>query len=126
MKITHVIPAIAFIALSACETVPTADAPVSRAAHQITTLADFTQLIVGKMIGIGESKTFSINANGTLTGSINGAALEGTWTWEKPYWCRTLTTIRPGTDCQAWSVNGNEITIVRERGTGSTATYFLQ
>ncbi len=105
---------------------PTTGAPVSNAAHQITTLTEFNQLIVGKMIAIADRKTFSINADGTLTGSIDGAALEGTWTWEKPYWCRTLTALHPGTDCQIWQIDGQQITITRDRGNGATVSYMLE
>ncbi len=125
MKIMHVIPAIALIALSACETLPGADAPASRGAHQITTLAEFEQLIVGKLLRYAETNTFTIHADGTMTGDFGGAALEGTWVWEDQYWCRTLTTLRPGTDCQVWNIDGKEITITRDRGNGASVTYAL-
>lgn len=130
MKITIIAPAFALLALAACETVPMTGAPtevVSSDTIQITTLPQFSKLIVGKRLKHPESGGIVIvNANGTLSGNFGGEALEGTWHWEDRYWCRTLTTVRPGTDCQAWEITGNEITITRKRGTAGTATYVFE
>lgn len=129
MKITLIASAFAVLTLTACETTPMAGAPAestSMAATRITTSEQFSQMIVGKRLRHKESNWLVIAADGTMSGAFGGAALEGTWQWEGQYWCRTLTTIRPGSDCQTWSVNGNEITITRERGAGEAANYFFQ
>ncbi len=126
MKISPFASAFAVLALAACETTTAPMATMSAAPAEITTLEQFNRLIVGKRLRHAESNSITINSNGTLSGDFGGNTLEGTWNWEGRYWCRTLTTIKPGTECQAWSVNGNEITIVQERGTGGTATYFFQ
>ena len=126
MKTSLFASAFAVLALSACETtMPPTDTMVV-ASTEITTLAQFNELIVGKRLRHAESNFVIIQSDGSMTGEFGGNTLEGTWQWEGKYMCRTLTTIRPGTDCQAWSVDGNEITIVRDRGTGDAATYFFR
>jgi len=127
MKITLLASAFAVLSLTACETMPTTSAPAaSMSATRITTAEQFNRLIVGKRITHQGTNFFTIAADGTLSGEFGGNTLLGTWQWEDQYWCRTLTTVRPGTGCQAWEINGKEITVTRERGTGGTATYMLE
>jgi hypothetical protein len=130
MKITFIASAFALLALGACETVATTSAPmeaVSTNTTQIMTLPQFSQLIVGKQLRHAESGlVFTVNSDGTLSGDYSGTALKGTWHWEDRYWCRTLTTVRPGTDCQAWEITGNAVTVTRQRGTAGTATYLIE
>jgi len=127
MKITLLASAFAVLSLAACETMPTASAPAaSMSATRITTAEQFNRLIVGKRLTHQETNFLTIAADGTMSGEFFGEALVGTWQWQDQYWCRTLTTVRPGSDCQAWEINGKEITVTRQRGTGGSATYMLE
>ena len=129
MKITIFASAFALLALTACETVAPASPAmeaVSSASTQITTLEEFNRLIVGNRLRQANSNFVVNNSDGSLTGEFGGANLEGTWWWEGKYWCRTLTTIQPGTDCQLWEINGTELTVTRDRGNGGATTYTLE
>lgn len=69
--------------------------------------------------------TFIVNADGTLTGEeATGEAVAGTWTIEDGKWCRTLTqpAAYAGTSCRDVIIEGDQVTLARPDGSGSTYT----
>ncbi len=89
---------------------------------RITTEGAFREQVVGKRITCGENDFYTIKRNGRLTGRFEGEALKGAWEWRDDVMCRTLTTVRPGTDCQVIEVRGQEVRGTRARGQGRQFT----
>lgn len=89
---------------------------------RISTEDDFRKLVVGKKIKCGDKDHYTIRRNGRLTGRFGGETLKGVWEWRDGYFCRTLTTVRPGTDCQKFEVSAKELRGTRNRGKGRSFT----
>lgn len=104
----------------------TAGAALSDEFRQITTEAEFREMIVGKKLWLNDNYAIS-RKNGRVSGKFNGKTLKGAWEWREEYWCRTLTTVSPGTDCQTWEADhAGKFRVTRARGTGKTFTYELR
>lgn len=94
---------------------------------QLTTPADFAQ-ITGKKLNLNENDFAVLNADGTLTGTFSGADTRGTWTVKDGFWCRELTAGPRGPspeDCQIWSLDGNVVSVRRNRGEGAAFQYTM-
>ncbi|WP_425043752.1 hypothetical protein [Primorskyibacter sp. S87] len=89
---------------------------------RITSESEFNSLVVGKKLTLDENYV-TVKKNGTLKGKFGGKTLKGNWAWRDGYWCRTLTTHSKNTDCQLWTVSGNQHKVTRDRGNGKTFTY---
>lgn len=87
---------------------------------RIKTAAQFNKLVVGKVLKIDENH-YTVHADGTFDGQFRGKPMAGTWKWKRKFWCRQLTTHSKNYDCQVWLVDGNQFTIIREKGKGKTA-----
>ena len=88
----------------------------------ILTEGEFQELVVGKRMYLNDNYV-TVEKNGRVEGKFGGKQLKGAWEWRDQYWCRTLTTHSKDTDCQTWSVNGNQFLVTRERGKGKAFTY---
>ncbi len=88
----------------------------------IKTEAEFQKLVVGKRMYLDENYV-TVKKNGSVEGKFGGKQLKGAWEWRDEYWCRTLTTHSKNTDCQTWSVSGNQFRVARDRGKGKAFTY---
>lgn len=116
---------LAGLALSACApAAPTVTAPDQ---GRIVTEDAFRAAIVGKPIRLGEGAVFTINADNTITGEVNGQAATGTWAFEDGFWCRRIVLGDIFTeDCQLWVVEGDRLIITRAKGTGESFSYRLR
>ncbi|MEL6690191.1 MAG: dihydrodipicolinate reductase [Pseudomonadota bacterium] len=114
----------AFATLAGCmEPATPVSAPASAA---ITEEAAFRSAIVGKTLDFNGS-TFTVNANGTISGPWDGSGISGTWTWEDGAFCREgqVGARVLELDCQTWAVNGNVATVTRDRGAGQSFDYTI-
>lgn len=116
---------LAALAVTACApSVPTATAPDQ---GRIVTEEAFRAAIVGKTIRLRDDAVFTINADNTITGDVNGQAATGTWAFEDGFWCRRIVLGDIFTeDCQLWVVDGDRLIITRAKGTGDSFSYRLR
>jgi hypothetical protein len=115
----------AALLLSACAPVPPPANPPDQG--RIVTEDAFRAAIVGKPIRLREGVVFTVNADNTITGDVNGQTATGTWTFEDGFWCRRITLGDIFTeDCQLWVVEGDRLVITREKGTGESFSYRLR
>jgi hypothetical protein len=112
MKIRYLFP----VLLAACSPVFGQD--------QIVSEEIFRDNVVGVPLRLGPDVVFTINADNTLVGDIDGQTATGTWDFVDGYWCRTITLDTVFTeDCQLWAIDGDELVITRDRGNGETFRY---
>lgn len=88
-------------------------------------LADLTSDLAGRTL-VGKGGTYTLNADGTMTGKAGKADLEGTWEISDGRFCRTISkpAKHAGSECQGIAVDGSNVTITR--ADGSTAEFVLQ
>jgi hypothetical protein len=100
------------IGLAACAVAPTQ-----------AVSADLETALSGKTI-VSEGSSFTINADGSLTGSMTGAdgapatQFVGSWEIVDGQWCRSFTEPAKfaGRACQEATLGDGTVTIVGERG----------
>ena len=107
----HALPFLA--ALSIAGTQATAATGYS----QITDVEAFNQLVVGKTLSRNNS-SFTIEDDGTISGTYAGRTMEGTWEWVGDAFCRTLTTPQRGFSCQMVKSNGENARFMRYPNNG--------
>lgn len=115
MKYLVIIPM--FIGLAGCSAELTSDTAVMSTASGPAALS-------GKTLTNADT-TFVVNADGTLTGEeATGEVVAGTWKIEDGKWCRTLTqpAAFAGTSCRDVIIEGDQVTLARPDGSGSTYT----
>ncbi len=88
-------------------------------AGRIVTEDQFRAVVVGRPIRLDDGVVFTVNADNTITGDVNGEAATGTWAFEDGFWCRRIVLGDAFTeDCQLWVVDGDRLIITRDRGRG--------
>ena len=93
-------------------------------AGRIVTEDQFRDTVVGRSIRLDDGIVFTVNADYTITGDVNGQAATGTWAFEDGFWCRRIVLGDAFTeDCQLWVVDGDRLVITREKGTGESFSY---
>ena len=94
------------------------------AESQIVTEKDFRDTVVGKPIRLGPDVVFTINADNTISGDVDGRSATGTWNFDDGFWCRKIIVEDVFTeDCQLWVVDGEDLIITRDRGRGESFRY---
>jgi len=94
------------------------------ASAQVVTEKMFRERVVGQPITLAPGVVFTINADNTISGEIEGKPATGTWEFDGRYWCRTITFENIFTeDCQLWRIDGDALVITRDRGRGETFRY---
>ena len=96
---------------------------------QITTEKQFREIIVGKRAEYTKSSAnwATSIADGRLIGEWNGRKMDGTWWWEEPFYCRTLSVggKDQGKNCQTVVIEGNVVTWTRDKGEGAASSWHL-
>ena len=123
------VSALTLLVLAACQLalqVPDVSSAES-SEGRITTEQEFRTKVVGKK-NISKSGHSTIHKDGSITGNFRDKELTGTWTWEGEYFCRTvqLGDRDPHEDCQVIIVSGDEVSFIRKRGEGKTATFQME
>ncbi len=91
---------------------------------QIVTEEDFREVVVGVPIRLGPDVVFTINADNTITGDVDGREATGTWDFQDGFWCRKIIVEQVFTeDCQLWEIDGETLVITRDRGRGESFRY---
>jgi hypothetical protein len=88
---------------------------------RIRTEAEFRAQIVGRNTVIeGRGGTVQ-HADGTVTGTWDGQAVRGRWSWSDGMYCRNLNIGGrvTGTDCLEYFIDGNRVRAVRDYGRGA-------
>ena len=82
--------------------------------------------LAGKTI-TNDRGRFTYSNAGALTGTFDGKAVAGTWWQEGDLVCRSITIDGNPVpdDCQSLSISGDQLTIVRQRGTGTRVIYTI-
>ena len=98
----------------------------AHAADQLTTEDAFRTAIVDKTLTLG-SASVVIHGDGTVSGEFNGNALQGTWRWDRTFFCRTLSSQNgvPEENCQAVAVDGTTATFTANEGTGTVRDWSI-
>ena len=119
---------LAALALTACAPPPADPDPAAEPSSgiRVATERALRDAIVGRTfsndLGVG-----ILHEDGTMTGRFDGRKLTGTWHWEGRLFCRSIRLGEEdlGADCQIMLLSGDQIIIVRNRGTGDKETYRL-
>jgi hypothetical protein len=106
---------------------PRAQTGPTSANTAISTPEEFHALVAGRrMTNDREWVEFVLEPNGTMSGKrADGTKLSGPWYFKDGLFCRESTVGKrsQGWDCQIVTVNGDEVTFHRKRGTGKRAVY---
>ncbi len=93
----------------------------------ISTREEFENLVVGRPLTNADGTVrIVLNADGTMSGTrADGARLSGPWYFDDGYFCRepTYRGKSLGWDCQVVTIDGNDVTFHRDRGTGKRVKY---
>lgn len=109
---------ISFLALPAC-----VDAELPVTEGRIATREAFVNTAAGRTVANADTSV-TITRDGRITGITHGNTISGTWEWRDGFWCRTITQpVVTDEDCQVWIVEGNRLTVIRDRGTGDTLAF---
>lgn len=125
--ITLATAAVATVTLAGCmETSSMATDASAPTATTIQTEAEFRTAIVGKTLTFN-GNSFSVNADGTLSGPWDGSGITGTWNWDNGAMCREarIGTRQLDPDCQTFAVEGSTATVTRDRGAGQSFDYTI-
>lgn len=95
---------------------------------RIQTEAEFRAQIVGRNTVVAGHGGTVQHADGTVTGTWNGTAVRGRWSWSDGMYCRNLNIGGrvTGTDCLQYFVDGNRVRAVRDYGRGSETISTLE
>lgn len=103
--------------------------PMEAAPTQITTEKQFREMIVGKRAEfIKDSANWATStADGRLIGEWKGKKMNGTWSWEESFYCRTVSIGDKdlGRNCQKVVIDGDVVTWTRDRGEGRASKWRL-
>jgi len=116
---------VASLGLAACQTNVDGMASAPADGMRLASQSDLNA-IVGRTITFAPGQSFVISGNGTLNGSWDGAPLVGTYEMRDGFFCRTLSQGPRGPspeDCQLFILDGNTISVTRDRGTGGSFDY---
>jgi hypothetical protein len=95
--------------------------------QQITSRADFVQLVSGKTLTRPLVK-LKVSPNGRISGKGATWDVSGKWQWKGGYLCRSLEWGGDdmGYNCQEVKVSGTTVRITSDRGAGQSADFRLR
>ena len=95
--------------------------------QQVTSRDDFIRLVSGKTLTRPLVK-IQVLPNGNISGTGATWDINGQWTWENGYLCRSLEWGGDdlGYNCQEVKANGNRVRITSDKGTGQSADFRLR
>ena len=139
-----VVAGLALLALAACQTAdqapdatPAEEPPAEHAAEapaapspdegRLTTEDEYRAMIVGKTI-VWEHGSATHHEDGTITGTVGGREMTGTWSWQDEFYCRSITIADTSVpyDCQILILSGDELIAIRDRGMGESNVFQLE
>jgi len=85
------------------------------------------QAIIGKKLFNKQGYSIA-NADGTVTGQFGGEVWSGTWETKGDFWCRegSVGTETIPYDCQVLTLAGDQLTLIRNQGSGDTILYSVE
>ena len=135
---------LALLALAACQTAEqapeattaeepiaehTAEAPAAPSPDEgrLTTENEFRAAVAGMTI-VWEHGSATIHEDGTVTGTVAGQELTGTWSWQGEFYCRSIkiSNITVPDDCQVLILSGDELIVIGDRGMGDSNVFQLE
>ncbi|MFO6465630.1 hypothetical protein ACK8OR_14645 [Jannaschia sp. KMU-145] len=100
---------------------------------RVTDEAAFRAAVVGRDLVAangGNGNFFRLNADGSVSGNYGRGALQGSWSFEDGYWCRTWTAgLKPeslGSDCQLAELAPGQVALTRNRGEGNRGVFDIR
>lgn len=93
----------------------------------VTDRDTFLAIVTGKRL-TGNGVGLIVSDGGAITGRAFGFKVTGGWTWEGPFFCRTLeSAIRSfPRNCQTVAVQGDVVRFQADQGTGDVADLTLR
>ncbi|NIA68380.1 hypothetical protein HBA54_07225 [Pelagibius litoralis] len=82
----------------------------------------FRQAFADKVL-TSEDMTFTLHADGRISGRIGESLLTGAWYWQDQYFCRTaeLDGEDLGLDCEIIERRGHQMRYIRDKGNGEAS-----
>lgn len=116
-------------ALGACQMSETTSMAKPDGPMTVGTQGALDQFVSGKTVILGsDARRFVIDPNGTLSGSWDGKPLVGTYEMRDGFFCRELQQGPGGAspeDCQLFVLDGDQLSVTRDRGNGGSFTYTI-
>lgn len=97
--------------------------PMLAAAERITDRDDFIRLVHQRQLTtIGVA--LAVSPDGRIGGRAFGSDVQGEWTWDKGWFCRSLAwgSRTWPTNCQLVTKEGDKLTFTSDQGAGESAT----
>lgn len=95
---------------------------------RITTEDQFRDVVIGKSF-TGPLYRVTAEADGSLSGVVEGLNLVGQWHWDdEGYYCTSVRYAQhiTGAYCSVVETNGSQFRLTRERGQGAQFVYTLE
>ncbi|MXU65902.1 hypothetical protein [Oceanomicrobium pacificus] len=109
---------------AACTTAPPPPPMDQTPFARITTEDAFRANMVGKTLTYGSGRV-TLNADGTITGSVDGKPFGGTWEFRDGLLCRQLTALSGlrASDCEVWEIWEYRYRVTEQSGRGASTIY---
>jgi hypothetical protein len=88
---------------------------------RIVTVESFRETVTDRVFGDGTGvNVATINGDGTIAGSYEGSAIDGTWVWRDGFFCRDIVYAGRdrGSECQMIEVDGTTLRVTGDLGRG--------